>query len=176
MTQRCPPGPVAEWATQLRANSLRQGHPCRLDLCRPLRRGRVDFNKVLPAVPLLSLGGQWIQHWHWRGRARGAEWPCAPVTLSQMIHYSWGGASSRTCDTHRWVDSSFVLLSAGHGIQGPGGWGAGKGSKSGNHKYDPNHHFHLSLALEPDRERTAVGLVIRADGGHKVKGGHRRSH
>lgn len=108
-------------------------------------------------------------------QSQGAEWPCALVTLSQMIHYSWGGASSRTCDTHRWVDSSFVPLSAGHGMQGPGGWGAGKGSKSGNHKYDPKHHFHPSLALQPDRERTTVGLVIRADGGHKVKGEHRKS-
>lgn len=70
MTQRCPPGPVVEWATQLRTNSLRQGHPCRLDLCGLLER-RGDLSKVLSAFSLLSLGRRWIQHWQWHGRARG---------------------------------------------------------------------------------------------------------
>lgn len=153
MTQRCPPGPVAEWATQLRANSLRQGHPCRPDLHKLQGRGRGDLCKVLPALSLLSLGRRWIQHWHWQRQSQRAEWPCAPVTLSQMIHHNWGGASSRTCDTHRWVNSSFVPLSVSHGIQGTGGWGAGKGTKSGNHKHDPNHHFPPSFSLEPDSER-----------------------
>lgn len=125
--------PMQAWSLQ--ASGKREG------------RSQQSLACILSTLPGQAMDSALALAW----QSQGAEWPSAPVTLSQMIHHNWGGASSRTCDTHRWEDSSFVLLSVSHGIQGPGGWGAGKGSKSGNHKHDPN-HFHPFLSLEPDSE------------------------
>lgn len=67
------------------------------------------------ACPLFTLLGQAMDSALALARQnQGAEWPCAPVTLSQMIHYNWGGASSRTCDTHtdEWTAALFHCQSA----------------------------------------------------------------
>lgn len=94
MTQRCPPGPVAEWATQLRANSLRQGHPCWLHLSKLQGSGRGDQHSVTSCLP--SLYSPWAGNGFSNSalvlvrQSQGPEWPCAPVTLSQMIHHNRG--------------------------------------------------------------------------------------
>lgn len=153
MTQRCPPWPVAEWATQLRANSLRQGHPCRLDLWR-LQGSGWGAKSCLSSLSL-SLGRQWIQHWHWYGRARGQSDHVLQLLFRRWFTITEGGASSWTCDTHRWVDSSFVPLSVSYSIRGRGVLGAAKGSKTRNHKQQPKPPFPSlpSPFLEPYSER-----------------------
>lgn len=72
------------------------------------------------ACPLYTLLGQAMDSALALARQnQGAEWPCAPVTLSQMIHHNWGGTSSRTCDTHtaEWSAALFHYQS-GMGLGG----------------------------------------------------------
>lgn len=113
MTQRCPPGPVAEWATQLRANSLRQGHPCRLDLCGLLGRGRGDLSKVLPALSPLSLGRRWIQHWHWQGRTIGQSDHVLQLLCPRWFTITEGGLQAgHVTYTDEWTAALFHYQSA----------------------------------------------------------------
>lgn len=113
MTQRCPPGPVAEWATQLRANSLRQGHPCRLDLCGLLGWGRGDLSKVLPALSPLSLGRRWIQYWHWQGRTMGQSDHVLQLFCPRWFTITEGGLQAgHVTHTDEWTAALFHYQSA----------------------------------------------------------------
>lgn len=110
----------------------------------------------------LSLGRRWIQHWHWQ--SQGAEWPCAPVTPSQMIHYNWRRASSRTCDAHAQMSGQQLCSIISQPWDSGTEWvGSRKGWQCGNHKQKSKWNITPNPAF---REGSRVQFVIRADGGH----------